>query len=113
MRCLFVQWVIVAADYSGYVYCLDAKVESYTGFTIRKLMWGSPLVADGKVYIGDEDGDFVVLASDKKMKLLSETFLSCSNLLYPYCCKWIYMLQRSHICMLFITKITKESCKNK
>ena len=38
-------------------------------------MWGSTLVADGKVYVGDEDGDFVVLAASKEKKLLSETNL--------------------------------------
>ena len=36
---------------------------------------GSTLVADGKVYVGDEDGDFVVLAADKTKKVLSETNL--------------------------------------
>ena len=25
-------------------------------------VWGSPLVADGKIYLGDEDGDVVVFA---------------------------------------------------
>ena len=32
-------------------------------------MWGSTLVADGKLYAGDEDGDFVVLAATKGKKL--------------------------------------------
>jgi len=35
-------------------------------------MWGSTLVADGKVYVGDEDGDFVVLAANKGKKLPPE-----------------------------------------
>ena len=35
-------------------------------------MWGSTFVVDGKVYVGDEDGDFVVLASAKEKKVLSE-----------------------------------------
>jgi outer membrane protein assembly factor BamB len=41
-------------------------------------MWGSTFVADGKVYVGDEDGDFSVLASSKEKRLISET-----NLGYP------------------------------
>ena len=41
-------------------------------------MWGSTLVADGKVYVGDEDGDFTVLAASKEKKVISE-----SNLGYP------------------------------
>ena len=35
-------------------------------------MWGSTLVADGKVYFGDEDGDVTVMASSKEKKVLSE-----------------------------------------
>ena len=36
-------------------------------------MWGSTLVADGKVYVGDEDGDVVVLAATKEgPKVISE-----------------------------------------
>jgi outer membrane protein assembly factor BamB len=30
-------------------------------------------VADGKVYIGDEDGDFTVLAARREKKVISET----------------------------------------
>jgi len=38
-------------------------------------MWGSTLVADGKVYAGDEDGDLTVLAASKEKKVLSEVNL--------------------------------------
>jgi outer membrane protein assembly factor BamB len=35
-------------------------------------IWGSTLVADGKVFIGDEDGILTVLAAGKEMKKLAE-----------------------------------------
>ena len=35
-------------------------------------VWGSPLVADGKVYLGDEDGDVAVLKAGREMKQISE-----------------------------------------
>ena len=35
-------------------------------------MWGSTLVVDGKVYLGDEDGDVVVLQAGKEKKVLAE-----------------------------------------
>jgi len=38
-------------------------------------MWGSTLVADGKVYVGDEDGDLVVFEAGKEKKILSTTNL--------------------------------------
>jgi outer membrane protein assembly factor BamB len=33
-------------------------------------------VADGKLYLGDEDGDFCVLAASREKKVLSEVNLS-------------------------------------
>jgi outer membrane protein assembly factor BamB len=38
-------------------------------------MWGSTMVADGKLYAGDEDGDFIVMTATKEKKILSETNL--------------------------------------
>ena len=35
-------------------------------------VWGSPVVADGKVYLGDEDGDLAVFAHVRVKKLLAE-----------------------------------------
>ena len=35
-------------------------------------VWGSPFVADGKVYLGDEDGDVAVLAHGREKKLIGE-----------------------------------------
>ena len=35
-------------------------------------IWGSTFCVDGKVYIGDEDGDVVVLADDKVKKVITE-----------------------------------------
>ena len=54
-------------------HCLDANTgEHYWEHDMKAHMWGSTLVADGKVYVGDEDGDFVVLAATKEKKLISE-----------------------------------------
>ena len=35
-------------------------------------VWGSPFVVDGKVYLGDEDGDVVVMQHGKEKKVLAE-----------------------------------------
>jgi hypothetical protein len=35
-------------------------------------VWGSAYVADGKVYLGDEDGDIAVLKHGREMELLHE-----------------------------------------
>jgi outer membrane protein assembly factor BamB len=41
-------------------------------------IWGSPIVIDGKVYLGDEDGDVAVLAADRAMKLIAESNMGSS-----------------------------------
>jgi outer membrane protein assembly factor BamB len=41
-------------------------------------IWGSPMVADGKVYLGDEDGDVAVLAPGKTLKVLAESNMGSS-----------------------------------
>ena len=41
-------------------------------------VWASPLLADGKVYLGDEDGDVVVLQAGKELKKLAEINMGSS-----------------------------------
>lgn len=65
--------LLFVADFSGFVFCLDAETgKKYWEHDMKAHMWGSTFVADGKVYIGDEDGDFVIMAATKEKKILSE-----------------------------------------
>ena len=58
--------LLFVGDFSGFVHCLDAETgKLYWTHDMKAHMWGSTLVADGKVYVGDEDGDFVVFAASK------------------------------------------------
>jgi len=41
-------------------------------------VWGSPMVIDGKVYLGDEDGDVVVLEASKEKKLIAQMNMGSS-----------------------------------
>ena len=68
--------LLFVGDFSGFVYCLDAATgQLYWQHDMKAHIWGSTLVADGKVYVGDEDGDVRVLAAAKEKKLLSEVNL--------------------------------------
>ena len=66
-----VNGLIIAADLGGLVHCLDAA-------TGRRLwvqdtgafIWGSPLVVEGKIYVGNEDGAVFVLALAREKQLL-------------------------------------------
>jgi outer membrane protein assembly factor BamB len=61
--------LVYAADYTGRVFCLDAKTgKEYWKFDTKGHIWASPLVADGKVWIGNEEGELFVLAEGKELK---------------------------------------------
>jgi outer membrane protein assembly factor BamB len=65
--------LVYVADFSGYFHCLDAKTgQLYWTHDMLAAIWASPFVADGKVYLGDEDGDVIVMALGKEMKVLAE-----------------------------------------
>jgi outer membrane protein assembly factor BamB len=64
--------VLYIADYSGLMHCLDAKTGKRNWvYDMLSASWGSPLVVDGKVYIGDEDGDVAIFrhSADPKVAL--------------------------------------------
>lgn len=69
--------LLFTADFAGFVYCLDAATgQLHWSHDMKAHVWGSTLVADGKVFVGDEDGDFCVLAATKAKSVLSEVNLS-------------------------------------
>src|SRR5712691_4165308 len=67
------------ADFSGFLHCLDRKTgKPYWTHDMLAAIWGSPMVIDGKVYLGDEDGDIVVLQASKEKKLIAEMNMGSS-----------------------------------
>jgi len=67
------------ADFSGFLHCLDARTgESLWVYDMLASMWGSPMVIGDKVYLGDEDGDVVVLQAGRQKKVLAEMNMGSS-----------------------------------
>jgi outer membrane protein assembly factor BamB len=65
--------LVYVADFSGFLHCLDANTgQVYWTHDVLAAVWASPFVADGKVYLADEDGDVVVLQTGKTKKVLAE-----------------------------------------
>ena len=63
--------VVYASNLSGFLYALDAKTgQEYWQHDMLAAVWGSPFVADGRVYLGDEDGDVEVLKAGKVKQVL-------------------------------------------
>jgi outer membrane protein assembly factor BamB len=68
-----VDGLVYIPDFSGFLHCLDAKTgQEYWTHDVFAAVWGSTLVVDGRVYLGDEDGDVVVLQAGKEKKVLGE-----------------------------------------
>ena len=58
-----------APDFSGFFHCLDAKTgEHYWTYDMQSAMWGSPMAVDGKIYLGDENGEVAIFEAKKDAK---------------------------------------------
>jgi outer membrane protein assembly factor BamB len=65
--------LVYISDFAGFVHCLDiTSGKPYWTHDLLSAVWGSPYTADGKVYIGNEDGDIVILQAGKELKKLSQ-----------------------------------------
>jgi outer membrane protein assembly factor BamB len=95
--------LLFVGDFSGYVHCLDAETgKLYWTHDMKAHMWGSTLVADGKVYLGDEDGDFVVFAASKEKKIISTTNLGAAIYSTPVVANGaIYVGTQTHLYALY------------
>jgi outer membrane protein assembly factor BamB len=71
--------LIYLSDFSGFLHCLDAKTgQPLWIHDMFAAIWGSPIVIDDKVYLGDEDGDITVLQHGKELKVVSEMNMGSS-----------------------------------
>lgn len=78
--------LVFIADYSGLFHCMDAKEidksqpnedgtfppKVYWAYDMFAASWGSPLIVENKVYMGDEDGDICIFELSKEQKLIGE-----------------------------------------
>ncbi len=59
--------MVFAADLSGFVHCIDlAKGTRYWEHDLYDGVWGSTIVADGKVFLGSEEGALTVFKASKE-----------------------------------------------
>jgi hypothetical protein len=64
--------LVFAADCGGTIHCVDAQTgRPCWTHQLKGEIWASPLVADGKVYVGTRRGEFCVLAGARDKRLLS------------------------------------------
>ena len=71
--------ILYYADFSGFLHAVDMKSgKQLWKHDMFAAVWGSPMVIDGKVYLGDEDGDVAVLAAGPKLQVLAENNMASS-----------------------------------
>jgi hypothetical protein len=70
--------ILYVSDFSGIFHCLDAMATGepkvYWSYDMYAAAWGSPLIVDGKVYMGDEDGDIAIFkhSSDPNVAMVED-----------------------------------------
>ncbi len=71
--------ILFYSDFSGFLHAVDIKTgKPHWKHDMFAAIWGSPMVIDGKVYLGDEDGDVTIITADKTMKLIAENNMGSS-----------------------------------
>lgn len=90
---------LVIADTNGLFHCLDAKTgKLHWTYDMFSEMWGSPMIADGKIYMGDGDGEIAVFELSKEMNLLEENYVGSAIYSAPVAVDGvIYIATRSHL----------------
>ncbi len=71
--------LLFAGDLNGFLHCLDVNTgKVYWTHDMMAAIWASPMVIDGKMYIGTTDGDVVVIEAAKEKKVLFQTNMGSS-----------------------------------
>jgi outer membrane protein assembly factor BamB len=75
----FKDGILYYADFSGFLHAVDAKTgQQLWVHDMLAAVWGSPVVIGDKVYLGDEDGDVVILQHGRTKKQISEINMGSS-----------------------------------
>lgn len=68
--------MVFIADCGRKMHCVDAATgQPIWTHDIKGEVWASPLVADGKVYLGTREGEFYIFAAAREKQLLHQTNL--------------------------------------
>ena len=94
--------LLFITDCARLLHCLDAETGTpHWTHKLKREIWGSALVADGKVYVGSRGGDFHILAASPEKQILAtvqldapiaSTPVAANGTLYVTSLKTLYAL---------------------
>ncbi len=91
--------LIYVGDYSGRIFCLDAETgEKYWEHDTYSHIWSSTMIVDGKILLGNEDGELVILKTGKKYE--EPTTISFPSPIYSTCVVangTLYIMTQTHL----------------
>lgn len=71
--CAIADDLVYAADYSGWLYCLDALNGTvYWKHDVEAEIWSSPVAAGGQMYLGNTDGVLTIVDTARMKRLADE-----------------------------------------
>jgi outer membrane protein assembly factor BamB len=71
--CAIHDGLLYVGELDGYLHCYDARTGTRHWVADQQAtVWSSPYLVDGKVFLGNEDGDLRVYAHSKEMKQLAK-----------------------------------------
>ncbi len=91
--------LVYAADFYGTLHCVDAETgQLYWVHNAGGPIWGSPLVADGKVYLGTGTRKLWVLKPGKQLEVISEVPMRDPVLSSPVAANGVlYVMTNKHL----------------
>ena len=91
--------ILVIPDFSGLVHCVDAKTgKPHWTHDMLAASWGSTLIADGKIWVGDEDGDISIFELSPEKNLIAEVNMGNSVYSTPIVAgDTLYIANKSHL----------------
>ena len=91
--------VLYAANFSGFFHALDLQTGKLLWeHDMLAAVWGSPFVVDGKVMLGDEDGDLTILEAGRRKRLIDESNFGNTVYSTPVVANGtLYIMTRSHV----------------
>jgi len=91
--------LLYISDFSGLFHCVDAKTgKPHWTHDLFAATWGSALIVDGKVYIGDEEGKVTVFKLGPQKEILAENNMGNSVYSTPVVANDIlYIANKTHL----------------